>query len=61
MHSPNMPSSTRRSPRELVTASAIVLIWIVFFVCGAYAAYDSVRACYYAHDGETKQSMPRMP
>ena len=43
----NMPAFTDHTPREILTASAIVFVWAIFFAAGAFAGYGAVRDSYY--------------
>jgi len=45
-----MPAFTDHTPREILTASAIVFVWAIFFAVGAYAGYGAVRDSYYGTD-----------
>lgn len=42
-----MPSFTGHTPWEILIASAVVFVWLIFFAVGAYFGYDAVRDYYY--------------
>lgn len=50
------PPDEHHAPKDVIIGSAIALVWIVAFGCGAYAAYTAVAGYYHEKSAEAQRA-----